>query len=164
MNTGTIWETLSTASNATEQLGELVGSNIRGGEVIELVSDLGGGKTTFVRGLARGMGSTDHVASPSFTIAREYSVKGQSFHKLIHFDFHRLDDGGLMKHELAEFIEDPKNVVVIEWAEAVKDVLPIERLTVEIKHEADDQRKLIFKAPNSLSYLLKGIKNVDTNN
>ncbi len=58
----------------TEAVGEKIGANLRGGETIELVSDVGGGKTTFVHGLARGFGSTDIVASPTFTISRQYGA------------------------------------------------------------------------------------------
>ena len=65
---------LSTARE-TERFGALVGSNLKGGEVIELVSDLGGGKTTLVRGIARGSGSADHVTSPSFTLRNDYIGK-----------------------------------------------------------------------------------------
>lgn len=68
-------EIVSTSSEDTERLGERLGSKLKGGEVIELVSDLGGGKTTFVRGLARGMGSTDHVSSPTFKISNVYSTE-----------------------------------------------------------------------------------------
>lgn len=67
----------STSSSATEKLGEKLGRQLRGGEVIELVSDLGGGKTTFVRGLANGMGSTDHVSSPTFKISNIYRTSGK---------------------------------------------------------------------------------------
>jgi tRNA threonylcarbamoyladenosine biosynthesis protein TsaE len=59
------WQTQSIDFEHTELLAERLGKKLKGGEVIELVSDLGGGKTTFVRGLARGMGSPDHVASPT---------------------------------------------------------------------------------------------------
>lgn len=75
MNIATTCQIVSTSSDATEKLGEQVGKRLKGGEVIELISDLGGGKTTFIRGLARGMGSTDHVSSPTFTISKFYSVK-----------------------------------------------------------------------------------------
>src|SRR5690606_33786002 len=68
MSTGTTWRTSSTSSEATERLGERLGKALKGGEVIELASDLGGGKTTLVRGLARGAKSSDKVASPTFTI------------------------------------------------------------------------------------------------
>ena len=72
MNTVMTYRTNSSSSEKTEQLAALLGARLRGGEVIALNSDLGGGKTAFVRGLARGIGSTDHVSSPTFTISRQY--------------------------------------------------------------------------------------------
>src|SRR5689334_25117700 len=106
---------------ATEQLGEAIGERLKGGEVIELVSDLGGGKTTFVRGLARGFGSSDRVASPTFTISKVYKSGSKELH---HFDFYRLQESGLIAHELEEIIHDPMCTVVVEWAAVVKNVLP----------------------------------------
>ena len=71
---------VSTDSKSTEKLGALLGKQLKGGEVIELVSDLGGGKTTFVRGLAAGSGSKDQVASPTFTLSKVYDVYSQPSH------------------------------------------------------------------------------------
>lgn len=124
---------------------------MRGGEVIELVSDLGGGKTTFVRGLARGMGSRDTVRSPSFTLSNQYRTGKLT---LYHFDFYRLQEPGIMKNELAEILTDPQVVTVIEWGNRAKDVLPPRRLTIRIKTLAENQRELTFDCPQSLSYLM----------
>jgi len=128
---------------------------LRGGEVIELISDLGGGKTTFVRGLARGIGSTDKVASPSFTISRIYQAGDTQLH---HFDFYRLHEPGVVAHELAEIIHDTNSIVVIEWADIVQGVLPPARLTVQIRTTGDMTRTLKFNYPKSLSYIVKGLK------
>lgn len=127
---------------------------MRGGEVVELVSDLGGGKTTFTRGLARGFGSHDRVASPTFTISRVYKAGPKSMH---HFDFYRLPEAGLIAEELADVIGDQHTVTVVEWADIVQNVLPKERLTIEITKTADDGRELLFRYPESLSYLMEGL-------
>lgn len=150
-------QTRSTSSAATERLGERLGCNLRGGEVIELVSDLGGGKTTFVRGLARGLGSRDHVSSPTYTISHEYHVKGSTFHTLLHFDFYRLSEAGVVAHELAEVVGDKNIIVVVEWADIVRGVLPPERLTIHIKTTGELTREFSFECPVSLSYSLKGL-------
>ena len=130
-----------------------IGSRLRGGETIELVSDLGGGKTAFVCGLAKGMGSDDMVRSPSFTLSNQYRARALT---LYHFDFYRLDEPGIMRRELAEILEDPKAVVAVEWANAVTDVLPADRLTVRIKAISDTGRQLRLSYPKKLSYLIKG--------
>lgn len=151
MDTRAIRTIITTAAAETERLGEAIGRRVHGGEVIELVSDLGGGKTTFVRGLARGMGSGDRVSSPTFTISQEYKT---AKHTLVHFDFYRLDEPGLMAAELAESIADPKAVVVVEWGDIVADVLPTERVTITLKATSKDDRECTIAYPSPLSYLL----------
>ncbi len=141
----------STVSEETERFAHSLGSKLRGGEVIVLTSDLGGGKTTFVRGIAKGMGSEDHVSSPTFTISREYAAGKLT---LYHFDFYRLHEPGVVAAELAEFLNDPQAVVVIEWGDIVEAVLPAERLTIRIEHTGDTTRRLYLQCPQSLAYLL----------
>ncbi|HET7827727.1 MAG TPA: tRNA (adenosine(37)-N6)-threonylcarbamoyltransferase complex ATPase subunit type 1 TsaE [Candidatus Saccharimonadales bacterium] len=147
-----IWRTSSTGSADTERLGELLGSRLGGGEVIELRSDLGGGKTTFVRGLAKGAGSQARVSSPTFTLSRIYQAKGLQIH---HFDFYRLTDPGILASQLAEAVQD-QNVVVVEWADIVKDVLADDRLTIEFKPTASspDERDINFYYPENLLPLI----------
>lgn len=144
----------SGSSAVTEQLAETLGHNLRGREVIELVSDLGGGKTTFVRGLARGLGSRDHVTSPTFKVSNTYQGKDLIIH---HLDFYRLPEAGLMAHELQEVIDDPKAVVVIEWGEVVRDVLPTERFSVTIKRTGEETREITIHCPENLKYLLENL-------
>lgn len=155
MNTEVTLQINSTSSNETELLGEKLGKNPKGGEVIELISDLGGGKTTFVRGLAKGIGSTDNVASPSFIIKREYRTPDLRLH---HFDFYRLSEPGVVQHELEESLHDPHVVSVIEWADIVEGVLPHNRLRVSIKTTGETTREFTFHLPQSLGYLLEGLK------
>lgn len=123
---------------------------MRGGEVIELSSDLGGGKTTFVRGLARGAGSDDTVASPSFTISREYRAGKLFIH---HYDFYRLGEAGLMSQELAEVLDDPQAVVVVEWAHAVNDVLPDDRAVIRISNTGETTRDITIHLSKQTDYL-----------
>lgn len=138
------------SSQATENLAENLGKRLRGGEVIELVSDLGGGKTTFVRGLARGMGSQDIVRSPSFTLANQYQSKNLT---LYHFDFYRLDDPGVVRHELTEALADPRSVVAVEWAEVVKQALVHPYISVIMEPTTEHARRLTFTYPERYSYL-----------
>lgn len=146
--------TVSTSSEKTEQLAESLGSKLRGGEVIELVSDLGGGKTTFVRGLARGAGSSDKVSSPSFTLSNTYKAENLT---LYHFDFYRLSEPGIMKDELAEVIADPQAVTIVEWAGIVEDVLPADKISIKLKAKGENDREITVEYPEKLNYLLEGI-------
>ncbi len=136
-------------------LAEKLGKALQGGEVIELASDLGGGKTTFVRGLVRGTGSSDKVASPTFTISKVYKADKFEIH---HFDFYRLNDPGVIADELAEVIGDPAIVVVVEWADVVQHVLPEDRLTVEIEQTPEGNRLLTFRAAPAYAYLVEAVQ------
>jgi tRNA threonylcarbamoyladenosine biosynthesis protein TsaE len=136
----------------TEELAEHLGTLLHGGECIELVADMGGGKTTFVRGLARGIGSFDSVGSPTFTLAKQYN--GTKV-KVYHYDFYRVEDAGLVAEELAEGLEDPHGVSVVEWADSVQSVLPQERIIVRImKNKEDPQaRQISVVIPPSYAHM-----------
>lgn len=155
MSIDTTWQTTSTVSEQTEQLGEKLGASLKGGEVIELISDLGGGKTTLTRGLVRGTGSADKVASPTFTISKFYATPAFDIH---HFDFYRLSEAGIVADELAEVVGDPKAVVVVEWADIVHDVLPKDRLSVSITQTPTGDRLITFKATERLHYLIQAVQ------
>ena len=109
---------------------------------IELVGDVGAGKTTFVRGLAEGLGIKAPISSPSFTISRAYA--GEKY-TLAHYDFYRLEDPGLMAEDLAESISDPNNITVIEWGQSIADVLPLDHKVIEIKYIDENTRELFEK-------------------
>jgi tRNA threonylcarbamoyladenosine biosynthesis protein TsaE len=146
-------------SGETEQFGRSLGNNLQGGEVILLVSDLGGGKTALVRGLAAGMGSEDHVASPTFTISREYTSEKLT---LYHFDFYRLQDPGVIAAELEEFIDDPHSVVVIEWGDVVEDVIPADRITISLDRTGENSRDITVRFSEKYKYLFADQKSKET--
>lgn len=137
---------LSNSADETESLATSIGRKLRGGECIELVSDLGGGKTTFTRGLVRGLGSFDAVSSPTFTIGKQYRADHVTCY---HFDFYRLQEPGLATEELAEAFEDNNGVIVVEWAESVASVLPENRIIIKIEQVSGnpESRKCIVKYP-----------------
>ncbi len=110
--------------------------------VIELIGDVGAGKTTFVRGLGQKLGVKENITSPSFTISKSYACKnGQT---LIHYDFYRLNDPGIMLEDLEENINDQNNIVIIEWSDSVKDILPKSHTVINIKYNDDDTREVIL--------------------
>lgn len=117
--------------------GQRIAAQATGGEVIELLGDVGAGKTTFTKGLASGLGVIDAVQSPTFTISREYT--GDRGLRLVHYDFYRLDDAGIMADEVADVLADANAVVVIEWSDTVAHVLPDDRLILSIELVPDDE-------------------------
>lgn len=108
--------------------------------VIELLGDVGAGKTTFVRGLAEGLGIKEPITSPSFTISKSYAIPSNK--TLIHYDFYRLPDPGLMAEDLEENINNPNNIVIIEWADSVSDLLPKDHITIIIKYNENGTREV----------------------
>lgn len=127
-----------------KRLGEKLGAALRGGEVIELVGDVGAGKTTLAKGVARGLTIDEDVQSPSFTISRVY--EGRDNLTFAHYDFYRLQDAGIMGNELHETINDPQSVTLVEWADIISGILPEDRVTIFIKPLTETKRELEFKA------------------
>lgn len=131
---------------AMVEIGRKLGERLRGGEVIELVGDVGAGKTTLVKGIGLGLGVDEDVQSPSFTISRVYQARDNL--ELHHYDFYRLSDAGVMRYELAESINDPRVATVIEWADTVQQVLPDNHYRIHIRYTPDGAgRDLDIQAP-----------------
>lgn len=139
------------SADETKRFGELLGRRLKGGEVFELVGDVGSGKTTFTKGLAVGLGVKDDVQSPSFTISRTYNCRDGL--TMQHYDFYRLPEPGIMQHDLAESVGDPGVISVVEWGETVAEVLPSKRFRLCFKTgPGEDQRQI---SANSSDPILK---------
>ena len=118
----------------TEAAGERLGSGLRQGDLLLLEGDLGAGKTTFVRGVARGVGSPAHVASPTFQLVRVYPGRIQ----LAHVDLYRLEASNeLVELGLEELLD--QGVVVVEWGNRLEAP---EAALLSIEHLGGDRRRL----------------------
>lgn len=137
---------ISRSAEETEAIGAAIAARLQGGEVIELSSDLGGGKTTLVRGLVAATGSTDRVASPTFTISKVYEAPQFTIH---HFDFYRLPEAGLIRHELEDVLGDAGIVTIIEWSDIVADVLPKDTIRIHIKTMSETEREITVTEPEA---------------
>lgn len=145
----------------TKLLAAAIGRQMRGGEVLAFSSDLGGGKTTFVKGLAIGMGVKDVVQSPTFTLSQLHKAgRGLELH---HFDFYRLNEAGVMRAELAESLAQPNAVVAIEWGDIVHDVLPPDPIGVKLTMQNDDSRVITITCPPKYEQLLQTLHNYQQN-
>ncbi|MBR5939520.1 tRNA (adenosine(37)-N6)-threonylcarbamoyltransferase complex ATPase subunit type 1 TsaE [Candidatus Saccharibacteria bacterium] len=131
-----------TPGGAPATTGEDAAAGPAQARVIELIGDVGAGKTTFVRGLAKGLGITEPITSPSFTISKTYALPAGG--NLIHYDFYRLSDPGLMLDDLEENLKNPKNIVIVEWAESISDVLPKNKTVIKIKYTDNGTREVIL--------------------
>ena len=123
----------------TEALGEKLARQLRGGEVIAFTGDLGAGKTAFTRGLARGLGITERVTSPTFTIVNEY--EGGRL-PLFHFDMYRLSCSDELYDIGWEDYLARGGVCAVEWSEIVEDALESDAIRVDIKNEGGDSRSI----------------------
>lgn len=111
--------------------------------VIEIIGDVGTGKTTLTKGLALALGLKEQITSPSFTISKTYALPDEK--KLIHYDFYRLKDPGLMAEDLSENLASPSNIIIVEWGESVAQLLPENRLVIKIDYNDDGTRKITLE-------------------
>lgn len=142
-------EVLLNNLNETKRFAGCVAQRLKGGEVLELVGDVGSGKTTFTKGLAEGLGVEDDVQSPSFTISRTYDCRdGLSLH---HYDFYRLPEPGIVKYDLAESVDNEKAVTVVEWGETVDGVLPKNRIKLYFRAGQTENQRLVSTVSTNLA-------------
>ncbi|ERL66247.1 tRNA (adenosine(37)-N6)-threonylcarbamoyltransferase complex ATPase subunit type 1 TsaE [Schleiferilactobacillus shenzhenensis] len=128
----------------TVRLGRALGQLAQAGDVILLDGDLGAGKTTMTKGIARGLGITGPVKSPTFTLIREYQ-DGRL--PLYHMDVYRLENGGAEDLGLDEYF-DGDGVSVVEWSEFITDLLPPTYVRIRIARtdSTDDTRRITITA------------------
>ena len=131
-------EHLSHSVTETEELGTTLAKHLHAGSVIAYLGDLGAGKTAFTRGLARGLGCTGRVTSPTFTIVNEY--EGGRL-PLFHFDMYRLASADELWDIGWEDYLDRGGVCAVEWSENVRDALD-DPIRVCIEKLGEDSRKI----------------------
>ena len=136
---------ISKNSEETMALGEKLSTVLPSGITLTLTGDLGAGKTTLVRGIARGLKISDVVQSPTFNIMKIY-LKGNR--PLIHIDAYRLAD---IETDIGldEYIGYETGITVIEWPMFIKRLIPQDALEVEINNLGEDQRRITFKSENA---------------
>lgn len=140
-----IWETMS--AEATEAVGYALGEGATSGQVYCLNGDLGVGKTVFSKGFAKGLGITEHVNSPTFTIIQEYEGR---LH-LYHFDVYRISSEDEMEETGYEDYFYGEGVCLVEWAELIPDLIPEGAIYITIEKDyakGDDYRKITAKGAN----------------
>ncbi len=135
-------ETITKSAKETFEVGRKIGSSLKGSEILALVGELGAGKTTFIQGLANGMGIKNKIVSPTFILMRSY--EGEKL-TLYHLDLYRLE--GDIKTQVKELgIDDfwgrNDNVTVVEWADKSKEVFPEKTIWINFEKINEDERKI----------------------
>ncbi|MBC7074267.1 tRNA (adenosine(37)-N6)-threonylcarbamoyltransferase complex ATPase subunit type 1 TsaE [Candidatus Parcubacteria bacterium] len=140
---------LTTKEKETEKLGEILGKVLKNFHfnkkslVFALEGDLGGGKTTFVRGVARGLGIKEKIISPSFVIWRKFEIPSQkSFQFLYHFDLYRLKEKEIQSLKLKELFSQKKTLFFIEWAGKGKKFLPKNKIWIFFTFKGKNKREI----------------------
>ncbi len=145
-------EILTQSASETKSLGAKVASGLKPNNtkatVIAISGNLGSGKTTFVQGFAEGLGITTRIISPTFILMRSYKVENkEGFNTLYHLDLYRLE--GDVKSQVLnlgfeEIIQDPKNIVLIEWAEKMENGFSWDTW-IEFQRKTENERLVIMK-------------------
>ena len=114
----------------TYELGKKIGQQARPGQVYTLTGDLGVGKTVFTQGVAAGLGITEPVSSPTFTIVQIYEEGRLPFY---HFDVYRIGDIEEMEESVYDYYFFGEGICLIEWAELIEEILPKDRISITIE-------------------------------
>ncbi len=137
-----IKETRELARNFVLSLGHSEDTAI----VLALEGDLGSGKTAFTQELGKTLGIQEHMQSPTFVIEKIYEINTDKWAHLIHIDAYRLkDEAELLALGFDKLLEDKKNLIVIEWASKVKNILPKSAIHIVFTHDGEDQRTIEIK-------------------
>lgn len=134
-----VLELRATTAEDTRAIGAALADVLVAADVVVLTGELGAGKTTLVQGLARGLGATEHVASPTFTLVREYP-SGRL--PIAHVDVYRLERLQEVVDLALDELGGDGAVLLVEWGDAVEELLPADRLRIELATQEDGQRQL----------------------
>jgi tRNA threonylcarbamoyladenosine biosynthesis protein TsaE len=142
----------SETADRTREVGQALASMLQPHDTVVLTGDLGAGKTTLVQGIGRGLGVEDHVASPTFTLVREYTGRLD----IAHVDVYRLERVQDVLELALDELGGPERVLLIEWGDAVSDLLPEDRLRVELTTERSDaETRRIVVTPQGRSWAVR---------
>ncbi len=138
-------EIITKNAEDTKELGRKIGSSIKGGEIFALSGNLGAGKTTFMQGFAEGLGYLGRLTSPTFILMRQYSLHEKT---LFHLDLYRFEKN--IKDEIDNLgVTDlwgrKENIMVIEWAEKIKEYLPEKTKWINFEIIGDTERKITYE-------------------
>lgn len=138
-------EVITKSARETEKLGQKLADSLKEGKIIALYGELGSGKTTFVKGLAKGLGVKERIISPTFVFIRLYACR-QPKGSFYHVDLYRLEkDEDAQGLGLEEIFADRRAIAAIEWAGKIKGILPEKRIDIFFEYHKENERKVIVK-------------------
>ena len=125
-------------------LGSKLAAHLKLGDAIEFIGDLGGGKTTFIKGLAAGLGIEKTVTSPTYNIQRSYKLSSGG--SLEHYDLYRLADDEVLLQEMSEILLAGDAIICVEWADHLTSHLGAERFIIKAEFVDETSRTYEFSA------------------
>ncbi len=144
MITNSVLETKKIGNNLAHQI--LKNKLSKQAIVIGLEGGLGGGKTSFVQGFAKGLGVKEKILSPTFVIMKRFAIQNLRFINLYHFDCYRIEKPSeLLELGFKKIIQNPNNIVIIEWADKVKKLLPPDASRIRFDFINEKKRKITIK-------------------
>ena len=129
---------IATSTEETQKLGESFSKNLKPGNVVALIGNLAAGKTSFVKGVLRGLDYKYEVTSPTFTLINEYYAKS----KVIHVDFYREENITRWNELGFQNMINSDSIILIEWADLIPDLLPNIDYKLHFEHNGEDKRKI----------------------
>jgi len=136
---------ISKSEKETQDIGFKLAKDLKGGEIIALTGNLGSGKTIFTKGLARGLRVKKIITSPTFVLMKVYKIEGSKIENFVHVDAYRLKtERNLKEIGLFDWLGKENSVVVIEWAEKVKKILPKTVIEIKIKLGKEETERYFF--------------------
>lgn len=128
---------------AREMAREMLSNKNEEALIVGLEGNLGSGKTTFIQGVAQELGIKDRITSPTFVIMKKYTIEQGEFY---HIDCYRIESDDLLELDFKEIISQPGNIIMIEWAEKVRDILPKNTTWIKFEYLLDkDKRKITYE-------------------
>ena len=138
-------EIVTNSFEETQKLGEKIGSDLKTGAILALFGELGSGKTTFVQGLAKGLGIKRRIISPTFIIVRNYElgIRNQGVKIFYHVDLYRVEsEKEVQGLGIEEILNDQNRIIAIEWAEKIKELLPKKRTEIYFENLGENKRRI----------------------
>ena len=133
-------EIITQSAQQTQKLGEKIGRDLKPPVFIALYGELGSGKTTFIQGLAKGLGIKKRITSPTFVFIKKYQPN------FYHIDLYRIEQTKEVKSlDLEEIFSEPKAVIAIEWAKKIKEILPKKRIDIWFNYLNNNKRRILIK-------------------
>ena len=133
--------TITTSTEETQKLGESFSKYLKPGNIVALIGNLAAGKTSFVKGVLKGLDYKYEVTSPTFTLINEYYAN----FKVIHVDFYREENITRWNELGFQNIINSESIILIEWADLIPDLLPDIDYKLYFKHNGEDKRKIELK-------------------